>query len=481
MKQQPNILFLLSDEHSFRFLEHRSRREGGEPVLTPHLSRLAKHATEYTDAYCAMPLCTPSRMCLLAGREVRHCGAWTNDSVLRPEIPTLPGTLAQAGYATCLVGKMHLGGNLQFAGFQHRPYGDLTGKTGHQWEPLAGGEKDEMRWRTAKAGLTEIPEGMLQEQVVATESVAWVREHVAAHPKQPWFLCASFSRPHFPLTAPRRHFEYYRRRGVPPPFVTATGDAYPHPMSVAMRAGFRSEDISPDECQRARAAYFACVTYLDEVIGDLLRRMEGLLENTIIVYTSDHGELAGEHGVWWKNGWQEASVRVPLLVALPKQRRRVCRTPVSLLDLFPTLCLSAGFKPPAGLDGVELGRARPVVCDALTPRWGPGTEFRMVRQGRYKHVRFRNAPPLCFDVEKDPGEQHNLGRQVEDGMDFEAAHRERTVRDAGLRAQYRLDAPGSTGNLYLTPHGKLINADDPLYRPTVISDHPSTLFPDWPK
>jgi choline-sulfatase len=495
---RPNILFLLSDEHSFRFLEHRSRAEGGEPVRTPNLSRLAARGTEFTDTYCAMPLCTPSRLCLLAGREVRACGAWDNESVLRPELPTLPGALAQAGYATCLVGKMHLGGNLQFAGFQHRPYGDLTGQTGHQWEPLQDPRATGMRERTTKAGLTGIPESLLQEQVVATESLAWIRNHDHA---QPWFLCASFSRPHFPLTAPARHLDYYLRRGVPPPFVPATGDAYDHPMSRGMRAGFRSDEISPDEMQHARAAYFACVTYLDEIIGDFLARLEatGELDNTIIVYTSDHGELAGEHGVWWKNSWHEASVRVPLIFALPGQRRRrVCRTPVSLLDLFPTLCGLAGAPAPAGLDGIDLspvltGKAkapvRPIYSDALTPRWGAGTEFRMIREGRYKYVHFRAAPPLLFDLKSDPQEQHNLighaaGQRLEKlaqtTMDFTAAEQERTVRDAGLAKQYRLGAPPATPNLYLMPSGKLVNAEDILYRPTIIAENLATLFGDWP-
>ena len=129
---RPNILFLLSDEHSYRFMGHVPEDRGGEPVDTPAFDRLASHSTVFTDAYCQMPLCTPSRLCLLTGREVRRAGAWNNASVLRPELSTLPGTLRDAGYETCLVGKMHLGGTQQFVGFNHRPYGDLTGKAGHQ-------------------------------------------------------------------------------------------------------------------------------------------------------------------------------------------------------------------------------------------------------------------------------------------------------------------------------------------------------------
>lgn len=510
MANRPNILFLLSDEHSFRCLSHLSPDQGGEPVHTPAFDRLAAQGTIFTDAYCQMPLCTPSRMCLLSGKEARHCGAWSNNSILDPALPTLPKSFAAAGYATCLVGKMHFGGNLQFHGFQHRPYGDLTGKTGHQYEPLSEGTAS-IPQRTQAAGVTEVPESKIQDVVVAQETVAFLREQRHAHPEQPWFLCASFSRPHFPLTAPRRHFERYWPDGVSEPKVPAAGDAYDHPMSVGMRQGFQVDRISYQEMMRARAGYFACVTYLDEIIGDLLRTLEsdGLLENTIIVYTSDHGEMAGEHGVWWKHGWYEASTRVPLIVSLPEDRRpgaqaRRITTPVGLVDLFPTLCRLAQIPAPEGLDGVDLSAAlhgegeppdRPIFSDNLVPRWGAGTEFRMIRQGGYKYVRFRNHPPLFFDLASDPGEQHNLigvatgeaARMLANlealattTMDFDAAEVERGEGEHALSARYTLPLGDTLGNQYLMPSGRLVEADDTLYDPHVLAERPEEIFADWP-
>jgi len=505
---RPNVLFLLSDEHSYRFLGHRASLPDGEPALTPTLDRLAATGSVFTNAYCQMPLCTPSRICLLTGRNVQAAGAWTNESVLRPELPTLPGTFAEAGYATCLVGKMHLGGSRQFVGFQHRPYGDLTGKCGHQWEPILSEERTAMRVRTTHVGVTDIPESQIQDEIVAHETVAWLREHAHASPEEPWFLCASFSRPHFPLTAPRRWFDHYWPDRVTEPKVPASGDAYDHPMSAGMRRGFKADDVSRAEMMKARAAYFACVSYLDEVLGDLLVRLEadGLLENTVIVYTTDHGELAGEHGVWWKNGWYEGCTRVPLILSLPDQRQgaalpRSIPTPVGLIDLFPTLCDLARVPVPAGLAGRSLAAAAqtgaaladvPVFCDVLQPRWGTGTEFRSVRWKRWKYVVFRNAPPLLFDVVADPGEQTNLIDAALAGdalaardylasvaaasIDFAAAERDRKERDGGLAAQYAQDLPPSTGNLYLMPDGRLLNADDLLYHPTVIAERPGDAF-----
>jgi choline-sulfatase len=279
-----------------------------------------------------------------------------------------------------------------------------------------------------------------------------------------------------------------------------------------MREGFRVNRIDEEEMMRARAAYFGCVSYLDEVIGDMLLRLEadGLLDNTVIIYASDHGEMAGEHGVWWKQGWYEGCTRVPLIISTPAQRyggqgAQMVEAPVGLVDLFPTFCSLAGIDPPEGLDGVDLSPAlsgqaiapdRPIVCDNLNPRWGPGTEFRMVRQGPYKYVRFRDSDPLFFDLSNDLGEQHNLidgaqGRAAEarnamaayaqGSMDFDAAERERIQGERELHARYELAIETSFGNQYLMPDGRLIEADDTLYDTMVLSETPSELFADWPE
>lgn len=510
---KPNILFLFSDEHSFRFLGRRPRHEGGEPVHTPTLDWLASNGTDFQNAYCQMPLCTPSRLCMLTGLEAHRAGAWHNGAVVKPELPTMASELSAAGYNTALIGKMHLGGNRQFAGFDQRPYGDLTGRTGHQWEPLQDEDRHGMRQRTSAAGVTGIPESALQEQVTAQETVAFVREHRSSHPDVPWFVLASFSRPHFPLTAPQRWIDYYRRQGITDPYVPAGGDAFDHPMSAGMRDGFRADEISREEMMEARLSYFACVSYLDEVLGDLLTRLEasGDLENTIIVYSTDHGELAGEHGVWWKNGWYEACTHIPLIISTPAQRSgalpsRSEPTPVALVDLFPTFCAAAGHDAPEGLSGVDLGPAltandglpdRPVVCDALTPRWGEGMEFRMVRQADYKYVRFRNAPALLFNLAADPGEQRNLAgeagersaadeealRRLEafanESIDFDAAEESRRADDE-LRERFKLETGRETLNAYHLPDGRIIDADRHLYVPHLVAERAEEIISDAP-
>lgn len=517
MNDRPNILFLMSDEHSYRFLSHLPRERGGEPCRTPALDSLIERGAYLPTSYCSMPLCTPSRISMLCGRHSHRCGAWGNGSVLPPDIPTFASHLGSQGYATATIGKMHLGGALQHAGFQARPYGDFGGPCGHQYDPLDLHDRREvrpgmeMRSRTLDVGVSQIPESMLQEQMVVRESIAYLREQRHARPDQPYLLYASFSRPHFPLTAPRRFFERYYPQGVTPPWVGQTGDTVDHPMTRGAVRGFRTDEISAPEMMKARAAYFACVDLLDEIIGDFLAVLErdGLLDNTIIVYTTDHGELAGEHGLFWKNTWHEAACRVPLIFSLPEQRRgdlpaREIPLPASLADIFPTLCGLTGSPLIDGLDGIDLSPAirgnacpalesRPgVITEALPPRWGAGTGFRMIRSPRYKYIAFRGCEDLAFDLENDPDEQRNLlaGGDIPedleplrtalfDNFDFDAVDRFREA-DRALKQKHPSRVTPQTPNQILRGDGKLVEADQPLYQPDVVSGDMNGDFEDFP-
>jgi choline-sulfatase len=516
---RPNVLLLFSDEHSYRCLGHGAPETVREPVSTPMLDDLAASGTVVTDTYCPVPLCTPSRIATLTGREQTRSGGWDSAtasgapvSTPHPDVPTLPGVFSNGGYETCLQGKMHLGGDRQFVGFDHRPYGDLTGIGGHQPEPIHPYDRGNgVRHGRFETGVTAIPESRLQERTIVEESLAWLREHRAAR-DAPWFLCASFSRPHFPLTAPERYLDRFWDRDADEPTDRLTeppvgddSDAAAHPSSGV------SEDRSREETMRARAAYFACVEYLDEILGDFLVLLdrEGFLDDTIVVYTSDHGEMAGEHGLWWKQTWQEASVRVPLTLQTPAQRRgdaptRRIETPASMLDIFPTLCGLTGVDAPDGLDGTDLASAietgnepdrGPVYADMLMPRKGDEAH-RVIRDGRWKYVGFRDRPELLFDLEHDPFETTNLAADppsdeaaavldrlraaFEDTVDFDALA-ERYERDAERLNEHAGGiAPGTSGNVFHLPDGRIVDADLSIYRPHVLSEAPADEFSDWP-
>lgn len=311
------------------------------------------------------------------------------------------------------------------------------------------------------------------------------------------------------MTTPQRYFDRYWPDGATEPPVDREGDTADHPIIAAMAEQCQTEEIVHDELLRTCAAYFACIDYLDDRIGDLLAMLErdGLLENTIVIYTSDHGELAGEHGLWWKHSWHEASARVPWFVQVPEHRAGTLAgselsTPASLLDLFPTICGLTNVDCTPELDGVDLSTAirtgteperGPVFTDNLVPQWGEGTEFRMVRDGRYKYVRYRNGDERLFDLETDSLEQHDisgddtvadvrnrLARFVEAGLDFDEAERRR-VRDQFADEEYVLPVPKGTGNAYVFPDGRLIDAGTPLYKPDILADYPPAVFDDWPE
>lgn len=516
---RPNILFLLSDEHSFRFLSARDRACGGEPCRTPTLDNLIHHGTYFDSAYCQNPVCVPSRVGLLSGRPSSEC------AVLLPDIPTFASHLGAHGYATATLGKMHLSGSRQLAGFQHRPYGDFTAPSvAHQKDPLdLCGPRDHIFMPSVlrDVGVSQIPESLMQEQIVTRQATAWLREHCATQPDKPWLLMNSFAHPHFPMNAARRFFDRYWPNKVTPPWVGRTGDTVNHPLTLgALRSasgesqGHFLEHVTAAQTLKARAAYFACVDQFDEILGDFLAVLErdGLLDNTIIIYTSDHGELAGEHGLWFKRTWHEASIRVPLIISTPEHRRgdleaSTVTTPVSLGDLFPTFCGFAGVDPPAELPGVDLAAIvrgdtssvlaqRPgVLVEHLSGFGGTGTEYRVMCSEQYKVVNFKGCTDLAFDLSVDadeqinllgakkgavPAEVNHLRLMLEHEFDYDTVQLQLRAQQRRFAQQYPAKVAPKTANQILLGDGRLVDADMHLEFPNVVSDNPAADFDDWP-
>lgn len=478
----PNILFLLSDQHNPRIAGFA----GDSKARTRNLDRIAESGLRFDSAYCQTPLCVPSRISMLTGLYSHKCSAWANSSVLYPEHLTFAEYLARHGYATALVGKMHLRRPFFMGGFEHRPYGDLIIDKFcfHQPDPV---ETWDGRWCSHKtgrfpwAGASQIPESLLADGVVTRESLAFVLEHTDLHPDQPWFLCASYGRPHFPFTAPGR---YFRRAVADPPALPPRPAGYPeglHPHERYIVDDFHIYDFPDDVQQRTLAAYYACLDYLDDCIGELIDGLDraGLLENTYVVYASDHGEMAGEHGMWSKRSYYDASARVPLVIRGPGiPQGGVVSTPVELVDLFPTFCEMAGVPAPEGLDGESLlstSRSKRVARSEFLPE-NRAVAFRMARDERWKYVEFPDSPPVLFDLLDDPGETVNL---LGSGGDVPDAPLDdlRAVASAGLswerideiRAEESARRPRQSGSTphgpvqYMLRDGRVVDADVFLY------------------
>jgi len=488
MTSKSNVLFLLSDQHN----PHVAGFAGNSIVRTQNLDRLAAESLQFDAAYCQTPLCTPSRISMWTGRLPHLCGAWKNNMPIFPEFPTMPEHFADHGYATCGVGKMHVGGKRPMNGFQLRPYGDLKPNAfcGHQPDPLKTAASNV--WTNHKigrfpfAGETEIPEGLLQDNVVTRESLAFILEHADRHPDRPWFVCASYQRPHHPLTAPGRYIRRYWPDG---PELHPLPEGYPdklHPHDRFIVEDFSLAEFSEEERRQGLAAYYAAVDFLDDCIGEMLQGLAeaGLLDNAIIIYTSDHGDLASEHGLWWKRSYYDGSAGVPLLIRVPGGPPGRVSEVVELLDLFPTLCELCGVPVPDSLDGESLSplfevrtrgeRKKDFARSEYIARME--TTFRMIRTPRWKYVEFPEYPPVLFDMANDPEEQRNVAflsengsvvselhaRLWEDGESWESLNARKKADQERAEKEFSVHTDCSP-NQYALPDGTIVDAEGMLY------------------
>ena len=466
---KPNVLFLVSDQHNKRIAGFA----GNRMISTPNLDRLASESMQFENAYCQFPLCTPSRISIWTGLLPHRAGAWKNNLPIAN--PTISERFAEHGYVTCGVGKMHVGGERPMNGFQFRPYGDLkpNGFCGHQPDPMRTARNHE--WTSHKighfpfAGPSEIPEDQLQDRIVTRETLAFIREH-----SEPWFVCASYSRPHHPLTAPRRFFERYWPVGpkLHPWPKGFPEDIRPHDRFIVEDYGLAR--FSEEDRRRGLAAYYASVSFLDDCIGELLAGMDP--NNTVIIYTSDHGDMASEHGLWWKRTYYEGSVGVPLLIRAPGQAASRRTDLVELLDLFPTLCDLCGLPIPDGLDGESLLGNRTKDFARSEHIASIETTFRMIRTPEWRYVEFPDYPPVLFDMANDAGEERNLAGLAEvskvkadlhkqlwdDGESWEGLF-DRRKADLERANQGLLQYEGVTPNQYALPDGTLVDAETELY------------------
>ena len=451
---RPNILVIMSDEHAPMF----SRTYGHPRIETPHLDALAAGGTLFEDAYCPSPLCVPSRAAFLAGKHVHRVGAWDNGAPFPSETVTFAHLLRAAGYEVALDGKMHFVGPDTLHGFErqltrdaHRE-ADAPTITGREWtdpHPAAG---PRARGRIEGAGPGRA-DHLDFDDAVEGAALDWISERAPRGGRRrdtPWCLVAGFLAPHFPLVVPQPYFDRYYPDNVDLPAYPPEHLASQHPAHERVRRTFDLYGYTEEQIRVARAAYYGLVTYMDDKIGRLVGalRQTGQLQHTVVVYTSDHGELAGDHGLWWKNSFYEQASRVPLVVSWPEAPREVpvaARFPgaVSLLDLTRTLVDLAGAPDPGDLDGDSLlpamralGAEGPAGAralwkdEAIVEYYGHATNRpqRMLRAGRWKYAYYHGEPSELYDLLTDPQEFNNRAGEPEVAA-VEGALRRRLLAD----------------------------------------------------
>lgn len=418
--KKPNILFVLSDQHSSRFLG----AVGDRYVDTPNLDAMISDGICFDNAYCQNPLCVPSRASLITGQYSRNLGLYENRHILQSNVATLPRYLGQHGYKTCLIGKSHFNGE-QFQGYQQRPYGDLFGqghqpdyiRTGASWESEHGLED-----LLDNTGETSIPLAMTQTEIVVAESVKWLQEYVDSSDDRPFFLSVHFDKPHFPYRAPKKLFEkYVGRVSIPPErnFITEKCVEFVR-KAVEVNGGWEHYGKDLEIHERALASYCACVEWVDDAFGRIIDSLDylGLGEDTIVIYSSDHGEMAGEKGAWQKTLFYDDSSKVPLVIRWKGHLKAGCKVHdiVGLIDIYPTLCEFAGIQIPSFCDGLSLKDlmergmhlSRDHIFSESVVLKVPEHAGCMLRNERYKYNYYLTGKHELYDLVADPREKNNL-------------------------------------------------------------------------
>ena len=354
----------------------------------------------------------------MTGQYIHKIGAWDNAAPLRSDAVTWAHLLRAQGYDVVLSGKQHFGGMDQLHGFRAQLARDLHAERQHgliDWE--SGTPPASRPWQglaQARPGTTEEIE---VDDLAEAEALAYLRD--PARKEQPWALNVSFIAPHFPLIVPQRFWDLYPLDEIDLPDIPGGHLENQHPVYQRMRRMFGCVDFPEELVRRGRAGYYGLITYLDEKIGNLLKTLEetGQLEDTIVIYTSDHGEMNGEHGMWRKSNFYEASARVPLHIMFPCElfAGRQFDEVVSLVDLTATIVDIADAQPLHQLDGDSLlplmqRDTRDWKNFAFSEYLAHGVQrpMAMLRKGWYKFNYSLGDAPELYDIAEDPGEFRNL-------------------------------------------------------------------------
>ena len=444
MNHKPNVLILMVDQ-----LNGTLFPDGPAQWLhTPNLKRLAERSTRFLNAYTASPLCAPGRAAFMSGQLPSKNQVYDNAAEFSSSIPTYAHHLRRAGYHTCLSGKMHFVGPDQLHGFEERLTTDIY-PADFGWTPDYRKPGERIDWwyhnmgSVTGAGVAEITNQLEYDDEVAHHATRKLYDLARGADQRPWCLTVSFTHPHDPYVARQKYWDIYADCAHLQPQVAAIPyqDQDAHSKRIFDANDWRSYEITDTMIERSRRAYFANISYLDEKIGEILGVLEATGQSANIIFVSDHGDMLGERGLWFKMSFFEGSARVPLMISSPDMTPGLVHAPVSTIDLCPTLCDLAGVEMDevapwtAGESLVPLGqgaeRLSPVMMEyAAEASYAPMVSLRLER---WKFNRCAIDPDQLFDLEADPNELHNLAALPE--------HQEVVSRlSAEVDARWDLDA-----------------------------------------
>ena len=423
--ERMNVLFLIADDLTTTALSCYENRASH----TPHIDRLAAEGVRYTRAYTQYPVCGPSRASFMFGYYPNATGTYgyvSGRENVGDDRPSWSQLFAQNGWFTARVSKIfHMGvptdietgsnGTDDAASWTER-----YNSPGPEWRAEGEAELVQnnpygLKSRQGGNVMTIVKadgeDGEHSDGKTAQKAVELIR----THKHKPFFLAVGFVRPHVPFVAPRRYFEPYpHAQMVLPPQVHNDWDDIPA-RGINYVTSVNAQ-MSAEQEKKAIAAYYASVSYMDAQVGKVLQALkdEGLDENTIVIFTSDHGFHLGEHRFWMKVSLHEESVRVPLIIKMPGKAPAVCHSLAELLDLYPTVAELAGLNYPADLQGKSLAATlddpQLAVRDAAFSVSQGGKSF-LLRTHKWAYIQYDEdgaAGRELFDMEFDPQQFNNL-------------------------------------------------------------------------
>ncbi len=426
-----NILIVMADQLSALALGCYRNAD----VISPNIDRLADEGVLFDAAYSSSPLCTPARYAFMTGQNVSACRGFDNAAYLPATMPTFAHYLRLMGYRTCLSGKMHFVGPDQLHGFEDRLTTDIY-PADFGWVPdwRNPDERIDLWYHNMssvkQAGVAAITNQLAYDDEVGAQALRAIYDHARGEDERPLCLVASFIHPHDPYATRQKYWDLYEGVDISPPAVPRPARPDAHNARLEKVIDLDAVDIGEADIINARRAYYGNVSYVDEWLARLRGALDecGMGENTTIIFTSDHGDMLGEFGLWYKMSFREWSNRIPLIVHRHGRfdSRRVA-APVAQVDILPTLvdlaAEATGAAKPGWIDPID-GRSLLPLCDGdagsdpnrcVSEYLAEGTAapMLMIRRGPYKYICCSTDPEQLFDLEADPNELENLAGHPE--------------------------------------------------------------------
>ena len=454
---KPNILLIMADQLAPQFLPCY----GHKVVKAPTLTKLADEGVVFESAYTNSPLCAPSRFVMMSGRLPSKISAWDNAVEFSSEVPTYSHYLSSKGYRTCLSGKMHFVGPDQLHGYQDRLTTDVY-PSDFTWHPAWDRADERLDWYhnmevVTKAGPCKRSMYLDYDDEAVFYAKRYIFDYARDDSDEPFFLTLSMIQPHDPYLCREDKWNIYKEEDIDLP-ATPLGRVEEDPHAARLRHSYGASDVELNEQQirNARRAYYGSITDIDDKVADVLNTIEeaGLSDNTIVIFTADHGDMLGERGMWFKMSYLEHSARVPLIVHAPKHfsERRVKQS-VSLVDLLPTLVEMAndgkGFDYATPLEGRSLmshltnGKGHDEVIGEYFGE-GVASPMFMIRRGTMKFITSKGDSDHLYDLASDPHERNNLANNLAFKSELEALKAEisqnydlNLLQDRVMESQHR--------------------------------------------